>query len=77
MQLTNFSKHLVLIPRWQSVSAVAGGVEYFLEDRQHTISVGARLCTCAAYLRENIHPPLSRPTHFAHAGLARNVLKNL
>ena len=32
---------------------------------------------CAVYLRENIQPPLSRLTHSAHAGLARNVLKNL
>ena len=77
MLLTSFSKHSVLIPRGQSVSAVTGGVEYFREDRQHTISVGTKLCTCAVYLRENIQPPLSRPTHFAHAGLARNVLKNL
>ena len=30
-----FSKHSVLIPRGQSVSAVTGGVEYFREDRQH------------------------------------------
>ena len=47
------------------------------EDRQHTISVGTRLCTCAVYLRENIQSALLRPTHFAHAGLAWNVLKNL
>ena len=40
-----------------------------------TISFQERLC--AVYLRENIQPLLSRPTHFAHAGLARNVLKNL
>ena len=33
--------------------------------------------TCAVYLRENIQPLLSRTTHFAHAGLARNVLTNL
>ena len=33
--------------------------------------------TCAVYLRENIQPLLSQPTHFAHVGLARNVLKNL
>ena len=37
MLLTSFSKHSVLIPRGQSVSAVTGGgVEYFREDRQHT-----------------------------------------
>ena len=53
------------------------GVEYFREDRQHTISLGTRLCTCAVYLRKNIQPSLSRLTHFARAGLARNVLKNL
>ena len=47
------------------------------EDRQQTISLGTRLCTCAVYFRENIQPLLTRPTHFAHAGLARNVLKNL
>ena len=35
MLLTSFSKHSVLIPRGQSVSAVTGGVEYFREDRQH------------------------------------------
>ena len=29
MLLTSFSKHSVLIPRGQSVSAVTGGVEYF------------------------------------------------
>ena len=40
-----------------------------------TISFPERLC--AVYLRKNIQPLLSRPTHFAHAGLARNVLKNL
>ena len=40
-----------------------------------TISFQERLC--AVCLRENIQPLLSRPTHFAHAGLARNVLKNL
>ena len=34
MLLTSFSKHSVLIPRGQSVSAVTGGVEYFREDRQ-------------------------------------------
>ena len=37
----------------------------------------SRCARVLSYLRENIHPPLSRPTHFAHAGLARNVLKNL
>ena len=46
MLLTSFSKHSVLIPRGQSVSAVTGGVEYFREDRQHTISLGTKLCTC-------------------------------
>ena len=35
MLLTSFSKHSVVIPRGQSVSAVTGGVEYFREDRQH------------------------------------------
>ena len=35
MLLTSFSKHSVLIPRGQSVSAVTGGVEDFREDRQH------------------------------------------
>ena len=46
MLLTSFSKHSVLIPRGQSVSAVTGGVEYFREDRQHTctISFPERLC---------------------------------
>ena len=39
------------------------------------ISFPERLC--AVYLGESIQPLLSRPTHFAHAGLARNVLKNL
>ena len=43
------------------VSAVTGGVEYFREDRQHTISLGTRLCKCAVYLRENIHPPPPPP----------------
>ena len=33
MLLTSFSKHSVLIPRGQSVSAVTGGVEYFREDK--------------------------------------------
>ena len=33
---TSFSKHSVLIPRGQSVSAVTGGVKYFREGRQHT-----------------------------------------
>ena len=63
MLLTSFSKHSVLIPRGQSVSAVTGGVEYFREDRQQrgTISFQERLC--AVYLRENIQPLLSRPTH--------------
>ena len=32
MLLTSFSKHSVLIPRGQNVSAVTGGVEYFRED---------------------------------------------
>ena len=32
-------------PRGQSGSAVTGGVKYFREDRQHTISLGTRLCT--------------------------------
>ena len=64
-------------PAWAKCVGRDRGVEYFREDRQHTISVGTKLCTCAVYLRENIQPPLSRPTHFAYAGLARNVLKNL
>ena len=50
MLLTSFSKHSVLIPRGQSVSAVTGGVESFREDRQHTISLGTRLCTCAGFM---------------------------
>ena len=54
-----------------------GGVEYFREDKQHTCTISFPQRLCAVYLRENIQPPLSRPTHFAHAGLARNVLKNL
>ena len=39
MLLTSFSKHSMLIPRGQSVSAVTGGVEYFREDRQHTCTI--------------------------------------
>ena len=39
MLLTSFSKHSVLIPRGQSMSAVTGGVEYFREDRQHTCAI--------------------------------------
>ena len=50
---------------------------------QHFSTLGnaayTRCChtQCAVYLRENIQPPLSQLTHSAHAGLARNVLKNL
>ena len=59
---TSFSKHSVLIPRGQSVSAVTGGVEYFREDRQHTCTISFPERLCAVYLRENIQPLLSRPT---------------
>ena len=42
------------------------------------MSAWVRCChtQCAVYLRENIQlpPPLSRLTHSAHAGLARNKL---
>ena len=41
MLLTSFSKHSVLIPRGQSVSAVTGGIEYFREDRQHTCTISS------------------------------------
>ena len=51
---------------------------YSLKSFQLCKSLLERDCdTCAVYLRENIQPLLSRPTHFAHAGLARNVLKNV
>ena len=53
------------------------GVEYFREDRQHTYTISFPERLCAVYLRENIQPFLSRPTHFPHVGLARNVLKNM
>ena len=58
-----FPKKMSLQQLWRNVS---------------TQSLLERDCAmCAVYLRENIKPLLSRPTHFAHAGLARNVLKNL
>ena len=60
---TSFSKHSVLIPRGQSVSAVTGGVEYFREDRQHTISLRTRLCTCAVLSsRKYSTPPVTADT---------------
>ena len=62
----NFLKHSVLIPRGQSVSAVTGGIENFREDRQHTCPISFPKRLCAVYLRENIQPPLSRPTHFVY-----------
>ena len=63
MLLTSFSKHSVLIPRGQSVSAVTGGVEYFREGRQHTISMGTRLCTCAVLSsRKYSTPPVTADT---------------
>ena len=51
-------------PRGQSVSSLTGEVKYFRKDRQHTISVGTRLCTCAVLpsRKYSIPPPLSRPT---------------
>ena len=57
MLLTSFSKHSVLIPLGQSVSAVTGGVEYFREYRQHTCTISFTQRLCAVYLRDNIHPP--------------------
>ena len=72
-----FFKTSVLIPRGQSVSAVTGGLNIFAKVGQHTCTIWFPERLCAVYLRENIQPLLSRPTHFAHAGLARNVLKNL
>ena len=64
MLLTSFSRHSVLIPCGQSVSAVTGGVEYFREDRQHTISVGTRLCTCAVLSsrKYSTPPPVTADT---------------
>ena len=58
-----FFKHSVLIPRGQSVSAVTGGVKYFREDRQHTISLGTRLCTSAVLSsRKYSTPPVTADT---------------
>ena len=62
-------------PLYNPMSVVDNSAPLFF-TRQHTICLGTRLCTYAVYLRENIQHPLSRLTHFAHAGLARNVLKN-
>ena len=65
-------------PAWaECVSRDRGGLNIFAKIRQHTCTISFPQRLCAVYLRENIQPLLSRPTHFAHAGLARNVLKNL
>ena len=61
-------------PLYNPMSVVDNSARLFFHS-SHFNSFQERLC--AVYLRENIQPLLSRPTHFAHAGLARNVLKNL
>ena len=51
MLLTSFSKHSVLIPRGQSVSAVTGGVEYFREDRTaHVHNLVPREIVCCLWV---------------------------
>ena len=65
-------------PAWaKCVAVTGGGLNIFAKIGQHTCTISFPERLCAVYLRENIQPLLSRPTHFAHAGLARNVLKNL
>ena len=60
MLFTSFSKHSVLIPRGQSVSAVTGGVEYFREDRQaHVHHVVPRKIVCCLPSRKYSTPPVT------------------
>ena len=63
MLLTSFSKHSVLIPRGQSVSAVTGGVEYFCEDRQaHVHHLVPREIVCCLSSRKYSTPPVTADT---------------
>ena len=54
-------------PAWASVSAMTGGVEYFREDRQHTISVGTSsgneiVHVCCLSSRKYSTPPVTADT---------------
>ena len=59
----------------QHFSTLGNAAYKFIDSTQSLLE---RDCARVLYnLRKNIQPPLSRLTHSAHAGLARNVLKNL
>ena len=63
MLLTSFSKHSVLIPRGQSVSALTGGVEYFRKDRQHMWhNLVPREIVCCLSSQKYSTPPVTTDT---------------
>ena len=63
MLLTSFSKHSVLIPRGQSVSAVTGGVEYFREDKTaHVHNLVPTEIVCCLSSRKYSTPPVTADT---------------
>ena len=73
-----FFKTFCANPGWAKyVGRDRGGLNIFAKIGQHTRTISFPERLCAVYLRKNIQPSCHGRQYFDHAGLARNVLKNL